>query len=81
MEQYRCTYCGQTDDHPKVHVDPDTATEATYHYDCLPFDLRAADGYVDNAAKLAASGVHGNELRTALTAVDRSASTDKPKAN
>lgn len=67
MPTTSCTYCGQIDDHPRVLVDPDTATEATYHYDCLPFNLRTADEFVTKAAALASTGVHGAELRAALT--------------
>lgn len=64
----RCTQCGQTDDHPKVHLmtSPAGVTEAVYHYDCLPFDLREADAYVQAAATLAASGVHGDKLRAKI---------------
>jgi hypothetical protein len=37
-----------------------------YHYDCLPFSLRGKDEYIDNAAALAASGVHGDDLRAQI---------------
>lgn len=35
--QSRCDQCGQVDDHPKVHAEP----QGTFHHDCLSVDLRA----------------------------------------
>jgi hypothetical protein len=32
----RCDQCGQADDHPKVHAEP----QGTFHHDCLSADLR-----------------------------------------
>jgi hypothetical protein len=58
-----CAHCGQQDDHPKVHVASTTGQDTVYHYDCLPYDLRGQDEYVDKVAALAATGVHGDDLR------------------
>jgi hypothetical protein len=58
-----CDHCGQEDDHPKSHWN----TGKTYHFDCLPYDLRnefveshpLAQALVDAAH----DGTHGDELR------------------
>jgi hypothetical protein len=65
-QQRRCTQCGQTDDHPRVLINPDTPSEALVHYDCLPADLRGANEYVATAVQLAESGVHGDDLRAQI---------------
>lgn len=63
----RCTQCGKTDTAPKAHVNHDQPGEASYHYDCLPFDLRDADPYIARAVELAESGTRNDDLRAALT--------------
>lgn len=64
--QRRCAQCGQTDDHPRVLINPDTATESLVHYDCLPAGLHDADDYIAHAVTLASSGVRGDELRAQI---------------
>jgi len=59
----QCSQCGSFDDHPKSHWN----SGKSFHFDCLPFDLRAefvashpnAKALVDAAL----SGKHGEELR------------------
>jgi len=59
----RCDFCGQTDDHPKVHY----SDGGTRHHDCLSVDQKtelAASS--DKAAAIIAaaeSGIRGDELR------------------
>jgi hypothetical protein len=63
MNISRCDFCGQTDDHPKVHG----FNGSTHHHDCLSADQKAElAASSDKAAAIIAaaeSGVHGDELR------------------
>lgn len=75
-----CDGCGQTDDHPMIHVadnwkkdERTTITAPSFHFDCLPQEFRAMlDGpqhAVTNAAiEAAESGTHGDELREFILA-------------
>jgi hypothetical protein len=59
----RCDFCGQSDDHPKVHF----FDGRTHHHDCLSADQKAElAASSDKAAAIIAaaeSGTHGDELR------------------
>jgi len=59
----RCDFCGQSDDHPKVHG----FNGSTHHHDCLSADQKAElAGSSDKAAAIIAaaeSGIRGDELR------------------
>lgn len=58
----QCDQCGQTDDHPKVHVD----NGQTYHHDCLPFRLRQVvietSEHGKDIIEAAESGIRGDQL-------------------
>ncbi len=57
----KCTQCGQSDDHPKVHAEP----AGVFHHDCLPYELRAQVSNDQNAKSIveaAESGIHGDDL-------------------
>ena len=59
----RCDFCGQSDDHPKVHG----FNGSTHHHDCLSADqkaeLAASSPQAAAIIEAADSGVHGDELR------------------
>jgi hypothetical protein len=62
-EETQCDQCGKFDDHPKSHWN----NGKTYHFDCLPYDLRREllDSHPDASTLVEAanSGTHGEELR------------------
>lgn len=63
----RCDFCGNTDDHPKLHYGNDT-----YHHDCLPFDVKEAvsgNGLAAQIIAAAESGTHGADLRAHILAL------------
>lgn len=71
--QLTCKQCGQTDDHPKVHVASMGAPggeDIVYHHDCLPYDLRqqvvdSAEGDSGkNIIEACEGGLKGDDLRT-----------------
>jgi hypothetical protein len=79
LAQVQCDRCGQTDDHPMVHVsgvwrkdDRITITAPSFHFDCLPqefVDLMgdAPQHTVTQFAIIAArEGTHGDELRALI---------------
>jgi recombinational DNA repair protein (RecF pathway) len=63
MNISRCDWCGQSDDHPKVHY----YDGRTHHHDCLSADqkaeLIASSDKVGAIITAAESGVHGDDLR------------------
>jgi hypothetical protein len=63
----RCDNCGAVDDHPKLHYGA-----ATYHHDCLPYDVKQAvssNGLVTQIIAAAEDGTHGDELRSHIIAL------------
>lgn len=73
----RCEQCGQTDDHPKVHIgDLDSGKIRTTHHDCLSADheqmLRDSAQARDSGPKASAvidackGGAKGDELRALI---------------
>lgn len=52
-----CDGCGQTDDHPMIHVGPyvwqkderTSVADPSFHFDCLPDDLAAEFGLTTDA--------------------------------
>lgn len=64
----RCDQCGQTDDHPKVHV----ANGGVFHHDCLSADLKeqviASSPKAEEIITKAEDGVHGDDLREHIIA-------------
>jgi recombinational DNA repair protein (RecF pathway) len=69
MNLSRCDFCGQTDDHPKVHY----SDGRTHHHDCLSADQKAelTDSSDQALAIIAAaeSGIHGDDLRAHIFAL------------
>ena len=65
----RCDQCGQSDDHPKVHV----YNGGTFHHDCLSADLRAdviaSAPHAEAIIQAAESGVRGDDLRAHIFAL------------
>lgn len=72
-----CDACGQTDDHPVIHVgywtwqkdERTTVANPTFHFDCIPPEVEAMLGIdaPEHAVTVAAiekarSGVHGDKL-------------------
>lgn len=85
-----CDACGQTDDHPMIHVafsswkkdDRTTVSEPSFHYDCLPTEFRTQlDGpshAVTNAAiEAAEAGTHGDDLREFIATQPSDNETDQ----
>lgn len=77
----RCEQCGQTDDHPKVHIgDLDSGKIRTTHHDCLSADheqmLRDSAQARDSGPKASAvidackGGAKGDELRKLIADPD-----------
>lgn len=69
-----CDHCGQTDDHPKVHL----YTGETWHHDCLPHAVKldilagAHSQHPLLTARIiqaAEDGTHGDELRELATSL------------
>lgn len=67
----RCLQCGQTDDHPKLHL-ADGGEVRSWHHDCLPADVREAHAEfprVSRVIEAAESGIHGDDLRAHVAAL------------
>lgn len=75
-QPFLCDGCGQTDNHPMIHVaygvwkkdERTTVREPSFHFDCLPQEYRDLLDGPQHAVTVAAieaaeSGVHGEELR------------------
>lgn len=71
-----CDGCGQTDNHPMIHVayavwqkdERTTIVEPSFHFDCLPAEYRVGLNEPQHETTLKAiaaaeDGVHGDELR------------------
>jgi hypothetical protein len=72
-----CDACGQSDNHPMIHVGPavwrknerTVVSDPSFHFDCLPGEFEAALGqapqHAVTLATIAAArdGVHGDDLR------------------
>lgn len=73
MNLSRCDFCGQTDDHPKVHG----FSGSTHHHDCLSADQKAElVASSDKAAAIieaAESGIRGDDLRAHILALHQEA--------
>lgn len=71
-----CDACGQTDDHPMIHVGPfvwqkndrTSVSDPSFHFDCLPAEFEAMLGdapehsVTSAAIAKARDGVHGDKL-------------------
>ena len=69
MNVSRCDFCGQSDDHPKVH----SFGGGTHHHDCLSVDqkaeLAASSSQAAGIIEAAESGVRGDDLRAHIIAL------------
>jgi len=73
----RCDYCGQTDDHPKVHIG-----EVTKHNDCLSADEKAmvvaASPVAADIIAACEGGLKGDDLLAQIVSLHVDVPTDPP---
>ena len=71
LNELTCDQCGQTDDHPKVH----SFGGGTQHHDCLSVaekaELIASAPQTEQIIEAAASGTHGDDLRTFIATLHK----------